>query len=147
MFLPPHQNHVHTDLPPTSFFFSFFFPLFRVAPKAYGSFQARGQIGAAAARHSHTGCKPLTAMPDPELTERGQESNLHPHGYQSVSFPLRHNGNSSPLPLRIDFSELSEMLPPSPHFAPNKTQHPLLRLCIFVSQHPPASNLSNFPYP
>ena len=38
-----------------TFFFFFFFLLFRAAPKAYGSFQARGQIGAAAAGlyHSH----------------------------------------------------------------------------------------------
>ena len=36
-----------------------------------------------------------TAMPDPQATDGGQGSNLHPHGYSSDSFPLRHNRNSS----------------------------------------------------
>ena len=43
-----------------------------------------------------------TATPEPcydlRLThgsERGQVSNLRPHGYQSGSLPLRHNGNSA----------------------------------------------------
>ena len=59
---------------------------------AYGVSQARGLIGAAAAglHHSHSNVrsKPclratpqLTAMPDPQPTEQGQGSNLHPHGY------------------------------------------------------------------
>ena len=58
---------------------------------AYVGSQARGQIRAIAAglRHSHSneGSKPhlqpapqLMAMPDPEPTEQGQGSNLHPHG-------------------------------------------------------------------
>ena len=58
----------------TSFFF--FFLLFRAAPEAYGSSQARGRIGAAAAglhhSHSNTRSEPhlwltpqLTAMRDP----------------------------------------------------------------------------------
>ena len=58
---------------------------------AYGGFQARGQIGAAAAglRHSHSiaGSKPplrptpqVTAMPDPQPTEQRQGSNPQPHG-------------------------------------------------------------------
>ena len=33
--------------------------------------------------------------PDPQPTERGQRSNLCPHGCWSDSFPLRHNRNSS----------------------------------------------------
>ena len=37
----------------------------------------------------------LMARPDPRLAERGQGSNLCPHRYQSDSFPLSHNGNSS----------------------------------------------------
>ena len=57
---------------------------------AYGSSQARGQIGdtAAALGHSIIRSEPhlpptpeLTAMPDPQPTEKGQGSNLHPHGY------------------------------------------------------------------
>jgi len=35
-------------------FFFFFFCLFRATPVAYGSSQARGQIGATAASHSHS---------------------------------------------------------------------------------------------
>ena len=34
----------------------------------------------------------LTTTPDPQLTEQDQESNLHPHGYQSDSFPISHEG-------------------------------------------------------
>ena len=58
--------------------------LFRPTPMAYGSSQARGWIGSAAAclHHSlvydlHT---QLTAMPDPSPTEQGQGLNTHPHG-------------------------------------------------------------------
>ena len=50
-------------------FFSF---LFRAAPTAYGNFQARGQIGIAAASHSNARFEPhlqptpqLAATPDP----------------------------------------------------------------------------------
>ena len=71
---------------------------------AYGSSQTRGQIGAKAAslRHSHSnlGAKlclqpttQLTAMPDPQLTEQDQGSNLDPRilvGFVSTA----HNGNS-----------------------------------------------------
>ena len=47
---------------------------------AYGSSQARGQIGVAAARLRHSGSKPqLQTMPP--LAEQGQRSNLYPHGY------------------------------------------------------------------
>ena len=70
----------------------FFFLLFRAIPATCGSSQARGWIGAAAAglSHSHSNmgsksCLQLTpqliVMPDPYPTERGQGSNLHPHGY------------------------------------------------------------------
>ena len=34
-------------------------------------------------------------MIDPQPTERSQGSNPHPHGYQSDSFPLHHNGDSN----------------------------------------------------
>ena len=58
---------------------------------AYGGSQARGPIGTIAAnlyhRHSNTRSEPhlgptaqLTAMPDPQPTERGQGSNPEPHG-------------------------------------------------------------------
>ena len=60
-----------------------FFFLFRATPVSYGSSQARGQIGAAAAglyhRHSNSRSKPclqlmlqLVAMPDPWPNEQGQ---------------------------------------------------------------------------
>ena len=76
----------------------FFFPLFRATPAAYGSSRARGPIRFATAglhhSHSNVGSKgqdlsricdlhtpQRTAMLDPPPTERGQGSNLHPHGY------------------------------------------------------------------
>ena len=70
----------------------YLFLLFRVAPMAYGSSQARGRFGAMAAGlchcHSSARSKPrlqptvqLTATSDPQPTERSQGSNLHPHGY------------------------------------------------------------------
>ena len=52
------------------FFLSFFFLLFRAALVAYGVSKARGEIGAIAARHSHshsnTGSK-LHLQPTPQL--------------------------------------------------------------------------------
>ena len=59
---------------------------------AYGSTQARGRIGAAAAglhqNHSNVGSElhlrptpQLIVTPDPYTTEPGQGSNPHPHGY------------------------------------------------------------------
>ena len=59
-----------------SFFLFFFFCFFRAAPEAYGSSQARGQIGATASgprpSHSNPASEPhlkptpqLTALPDP----------------------------------------------------------------------------------
>ena len=81
----------------------FFFLLFRAAPMTYGSFQARGQIGAIAAglRQSNSRSElclwptpQLTAMLDPQPTGWGQGLNPHPHGYQSGLFLLNHSGNS-----------------------------------------------------
>ena len=71
---------------------------------AYGSSQARGPVGAAAARlcHSHSNTRSelhlrpiaqLTATPDPYPTEQGQGSNLYPHR-SYVKFSTCHNGNS-----------------------------------------------------
>ena len=73
-------------------FLFFSFLLFRAAPVAYGSSQARGQIGAAAAdlhlSHSNVESEPnlpptpqLTAMLDPQPTEGGQGLNPYPCGY------------------------------------------------------------------
>ena len=74
---------------------SLFFYLFRAALVAYGSSQARGLIGAAAATglcHSHSNARSmphlqptpqLMATPDPQPTERGQGWNPRPHGCQS----------------------------------------------------------------
>ena len=66
--------------------------VFRAIPVAYGSSQARGQIGAAPAglhhSHSYVGSK-LRLRPAPQLlaaldrrpTWQGQGLNPHPHGY------------------------------------------------------------------
>ena len=68
------------------FYFCF---LFRAAPAAYGSSQAKGRVRATSAGHSHgnVGSEPrlrptlqFMAMPDPQPAERGQGSNPHPHG-------------------------------------------------------------------
>ena len=86
--------------------FCFVFCLFRAIPKARGSSQAWGLIGAAAAGlyHSHSNARSelslqatpqLMATPDPWPTEQGQGSYPHPSGYQSGSLPLSHNGNSA----------------------------------------------------
>ena len=88
----PHYTHLHVS------HFCFFVGsfvccfLFRVAPLAYVSSQARGRIGAVAASlhhsHSNSGSEPhrqltlqLTATPDTLSTEQGQGLNLHPHGH------------------------------------------------------------------
>ena len=84
----------------------FFLFLFRATPAAYGSSQARGQIGASAAslhrrpgnRESKSHLRPtphLTKTSAPRPSEQGQESNPHLHGYLSDSFLLSHNGNPS----------------------------------------------------
>ena len=66
----------------------FFFLFFMAALAAYESSQARDQIRAAAEAYTtcHAGSKlhlrpmpQFTARPDPLPTERGQESNPHPH--------------------------------------------------------------------
>ena len=73
------------------FFFFFFVRLFRATPMAHGNSWARDITGAAAAslhhRHSNARfelCLPptpwLTTMKDPQLTEQGQKSSLHPQG-------------------------------------------------------------------
>ena len=74
------------------FIYLFIICLFRATPAAYGSSQARGWIGAVAARlrhrHSNARSKPclqptpqLMAMLDPYPTEQGQSLNPSPHGY------------------------------------------------------------------
>ena len=86
----PNRKQILPSKDPTDFLF--FFCLFRAASGAYGSFHARGWIGATAAglpqSHSKAGSEPhlwptpqLMAMLDLEFTERGQGLNLHPHGY------------------------------------------------------------------
>ena len=73
------------------FFFFCPFAIYLAAPAKYGGSQARGRIRAVAPglrqSHSNTGTEPhlqptpqLTAMPDPQPTERGQGVNLCPHG-------------------------------------------------------------------
>ena len=77
--------HIHFYFLIFNFIYLFF--LFRAAPLAYGSSQARGQIGATISSlhhsHSNTGSKPrlqatpqLTAKPDPRPTEQDQGLNL-----------------------------------------------------------------------
>ena len=67
-----------------------FFAFSRATPAAYGGSQTRGPIGAVASglcqSPSNSGSEPrlrptpqLTAMPDPQPTEQGQESNLQPY--------------------------------------------------------------------
>ena len=66
--------------------------LFRAAPAACGSSQARGLIRAVVTslhlRHNNLASElrlqptpQLTASPDPQPTERSQESNPYPHGH------------------------------------------------------------------
>ena len=87
------------------FFFFFVFCLFKAAPTAYGGFQSRGLIRATAASlrqsHSNAGSKShlrptpqFMATLDPQPTEQAQGSNPKPHGFQSDSFPMSHNGKS-----------------------------------------------------
>ena len=93
---------VYCKLIPLLFFFFFW----GGASRAHGGSQARGQIRAVATglhySHSNTRSKlhllptpQLMATPDPQPTERSQGSNPQPLGYQSDSFPLRHDRNSS----------------------------------------------------
>ena len=87
-------------------YFNFLGGLFRAAPAAYGGSQARDRMRAVATglhhSHSNAGSQPLlqptsqlTATLDPSPTERGQGWNLCPHGCQSDSFILSHDGNST----------------------------------------------------
>ena len=105
-------NKTLTLISPVSFFFFtpvslhfFFFWLYRSTPSAYRHSQVRDHIGAAAASlhlsHSNLGSElhlrpipQLMATTDAQPREQGQGSNLNPHGYQSDSFPLCHDGNS-----------------------------------------------------
>ena len=65
-----------TEPPGNSWRFIDLFSLFRAAPEAYGSFQAGAGTRAVVdcQHHSHSNA-------DPQRTEQGQESNLHPQGY------------------------------------------------------------------
>ena len=74
-----------------STFSLYFFAFSRATPMAYGGSQARGLIGAVATglrqSHSNVGSEPrlqptpqLTAMLDPQPTERGQGLNPQPQG-------------------------------------------------------------------
>ena len=87
-------------------FLFFLFLLFRAIPTVYRSSQTRGWIRAVATGlcHSHSNTRSklclwpipqLMAMLDPQPTEWGQGSNLHPHRYQSDLFLLSHDKNSS----------------------------------------------------
>ena len=70
-----------------------FLPLFRAAPTAFGSSQARGRIGAVAAglRHSTSVPNPnWDSLLDPQPIEWGQGLNLCPHDLLALS----HKGNS-----------------------------------------------------
>ena len=98
LWLPRHQTLAHDRGQPQARLLhrcltatAFFFLVFRAVPEAYGGSQAMGRTGVTAAslRHSHnsTGSEAclrptpqFMAMPDPQLTEWGQESNLQPHG-------------------------------------------------------------------
>ena len=71
------------------------FLLFRAAPSAYGSSQARGQMGAATVglRHSNSISQPylqptpqFTATLDPQPTDQGLGLNLSPCGYSRIRF-------------------------------------------------------------
>ena len=88
-------NHNYSSSLVTAFFFLFL--LFRAAPEAYGSSQARGRIRAVAAslHHSHSNVEPRAASMTytaachntGSLTYQapGQGLNPHPHGSQSGS--------------------------------------------------------------
>ena len=106
------------------FILFFVFCLFRAAPVAYGGSQARGWIGAVATSlcHSNTGSEPhlqptpqLMVVPDPQPTEQGQGSNLCPHGYQSHSFLLSHDGNSEDIkfkPIKVYRTKMKSLREP-----------------------------------
>ena len=75
---------------PFAHFYFLFFCLFSAIPTAHGGSQDKGPVGATAAglhSHSNTRSEPclrptpqLVVTPDPWPTERGQGSNLQPHG-------------------------------------------------------------------
>ena len=78
------------------FFFFFFFLYFRAPRVAYGSSQASGPIGAAAAGHSNAGSE-LRLQPTPQLSAilklPSKARNLTHILMGSGSLPLSHNGN------------------------------------------------------
>ena len=83
-------------------FFFFFFLLFRASPAAYGGSQARGQIGAVAARldHSHSNTRSelhLQSTPQfmatPQQARPRIKSTFSQRQYQVLNL-LSHNGNS-----------------------------------------------------
>ena len=102
-----YQALYHIQLWVFFLFVSFFlclFLLFRAAPVAYGGSQAKGPIRATAngLHHSYSNRGPephlrptpqLTAMLDPQSTERGQGLNPQTHSSQSDLCLLCHNGN------------------------------------------------------
>ena len=108
----------------------FLFNLFRATPTVYGGYQARGLIGTVAAGlcHSYSNARSelclqptpqLMTTPDPSPTEWGQGLNSQPHGSQSKSFLLNHDGNSCFLNVAffLCFSRtpfLSSLGPPPP---------------------------------
>ena len=94
--------------------FFFFYLLFRAAHTAYGGSQPRSWFGATAAglchSRSNTGSKPhlqptpqLTAMPDPQPTERGQRLNLHSHDTGWIHFCGATRGTHSQSHLKSQF--------------------------------------------
>ena len=89
----PSPSSAYYSLNWVLFFYFFIFVFSRAVPAAYGGSQARGLIEAIAA--SNVGSEPhlrptpqLTAMPDPQPTERGQRSNPQPHGSQLDSLTI-----------------------------------------------------------
>ena len=100
------------------FYVFIYFLLFRATPGAYGSSQARRQMGIAAAvlhhRHSNARSKPrlrpapqIMAMLDPQAPERGQGSNPHPHVGGFVSPKPRQEFLQIPLNIGMGASLLS----------------------------------------
>ena len=118
MFLT-HKYLIALFLPSFPPSFLFFFCLFRAESVAHGSFQARCQIGASAtglyhnpnSAHLSRICNlHCSAQQYPilnPLTEQGQGSKLHPHGYESGSFPLCYHRNSKLLNLIQSIVQLS----------------------------------------
>ena len=132
----------------------FIFCLFRAASEAYGGSQASGRIRTTAAgphhSHSNAGSEPclpptpqLMAAPDPQPTERGQGSNLHPHGCSSDSLLLSHEGDSQSQHIRGFFSVVNTVAPHDLRLVQSvDALEPTYRgptinfTCIFDGRHP-----------